>query len=147
VTNPDSTPPPKLWAVAACSGMQAAMGWAAAATVAPGSVVPVWQVIPTMAAIGLTLMVVGELKLIAMSRGQRAGWAWMGFLGPIGVAVVYCLPDRTARRTGGFPVIERPREGRETRRTHHALGEDDHPAEAANVAGFGEQQRDHGGGV
>ena len=42
------------------------------------------------------------LRIHARDSGYSASWGWLGLLGLVGVAVVYCLPDRSDRR--GFPI-------------------------------------------
>ncbi len=56
-----------------------------------------------------------RLADVADRRGHANAWGWMAVLGPIGVVVVYFLPDRTAHPGHGFPV--------ELKRAHKAEGE------------------------
>jgi hypothetical protein len=52
----------------------------------------------------MTALLGASLAVDASRKGQRAHWGWMALTGVVGVVVVYCLPDRTARPARGFPV-------------------------------------------
>ncbi len=41
---------------------------------------------------------------VATQRGWSRGWGVLGLLGPVGLPVPYCLPDRTIRPARGFPI-------------------------------------------
>ena len=44
------------------------------------------------------------LAVVARRRGRPWPWGLMAMVGPAGLIVVYCLPDRTARPGRGFAV-------------------------------------------
>ena len=57
----------------------------------------------------LTVSIVRNLVRATSQRGYGMAWGLFGLLGPIGVIVVYCLPDRCPHQRG-FPIEPTPKE-------------------------------------
>ena len=89
-------------------------GWALMATDLPTTCPPgkMARIVTELATLEAVVTLVLGLSLFgtARRRGHRGGWAAMALLSLAGVAVVYCLPDRSGRHRPGFPVVEPTRE-------------------------------------
>ncbi len=105
MTAATTDPPPRLWEALAWTVPQAVFAWLCWTAVDYASP---FGLIAVGVLVGTTLCLAGNLGPAAVRRGHPGGWQLMAALNLIGVAVVYCLPDRTRTLPRGFPIEPLP---------------------------------------